>query len=188
MPARGHYIDLTGQRFGRLVCLEYAGADKRRVSLWRCTCDCGNETIIRGTDLTRKRGAVQSCGCLQREKLAENRPKDYHTINIKHGWRHHRLYNIYNNMKQRCYNENTPCYKWYGGKGVRICDEWLASVDAFASWAMQNGYSDDLTIDRIDSGKDYSPENCRWITHGDNARRAAIKQHQSKEKSVTTIL
>ena len=84
-----------------------------------------------------------------------------------------RPYKILSGMKVRCYNPNNPHYKWYGGRGIKVCDEWLGKEGAlrFVEWAMENGYRDDLTIDRIDPEKDYSPDNCRWISSIDNSSR-----------------
>lgn len=174
--------DLTGMTFGRLTVNSFFGVAKNRAALWLCKCSCGNEKIVRAADL--KRGKTQSCGCLQKERLAENRPKDYHKINVRHGETHTRLYNIYANMKQRCYNPNTPCYRWYGGKGITICDEWLNSYECFRDWATSNGYDESLSIDRIDPNKNYEPSNCRWIPLIDNIMRARVKTCNDYPKGV----
>ena len=93
-------------------------------------------------------------------------------------WKNKRLSKIFKDMTTRCYSKNAREYRWYGGKGIKICDEWINNPKTFEDWALNNGYKDNLTIDRINSDKDYSPDNCRWITLIDNA----------KYKSTTTIL
>lgn len=99
------------------------------------------------------------------------------TLSCKHlnnRWKNRRIGIIYNKMYSRCYTESDKSYKWYGGKGVKICDEWLQDPKTFEQWALDNGYKDTLTIDRIDSNGDYEPQNCRWITLSENTRRAGM--------------
>lgn len=89
--------------------------------------------------------------------------------NYKHGMRHTRIYDIWRSMRQRCSNPKCINYHNYGGKGVSVCREWNESFEAFYKWAMDNGYNDELTIDRIDVNKDYDPTNCRWVTYKEQA-------------------
>lgn len=96
----------------------------------------------------------------------------YSTEKAKVIWKNKRIYHIYQGMIQRCYNPNDKDFDNYGGKGIKICDEWLKNPVAFELWSLNHKYKDNLTIDRIDSNKDYCPENCQWITLGENSRRA----------------
>lgn len=150
--------DLTGQRFGRLTVLSYDHSDRLCHSYWRCLCDCGNETTARA-DLLQGRNTI-SCGCYHRE------------IKTTHGMSNSRLYNIWSKMKDRCDNPNIKLYKYYGERGVFICDEWL-NFENFRDWALSNSYEDGLSIDRINNNDGYYPENCRWvdaITQSNNRR------------------
>lgn len=146
--------DITGVRFGRLVALEPSHKNKKGEWFWLCKCDCGEEVVARTSHLNS--GGTQSCGCYNKEK------------SVTHGGCQTRLYGVYNNIKQRCYNSNNTQYKDYGGRGIRICEEWKV-FSSFENWAHLNGYEDTLSIDRIDNDGDYCPENCKWSTFKEQA-------------------
>ena len=169
MPRR---IDLTGQRFGRLVALKFTGDDKNRHRLWECRCDCGRTVNIDINSL--RSGKSKSCGCSRKG------------INKTHGKSGTRLYGIWADMLQRTYNPDERCYANYGGRGITVCDEWM-EFEAFYQWAIQNGYSEELTIDRIDNDKGYFPENCRWVTRkvqGNNKRSNRRLEYQGQTKTL----
>ena len=165
MPQR---IDLTGHKFGRLTVIKFAGKAKDRHSLWLCLCECGNKKVIHGRSI--KSGLTQSCGCLNYDKLMER--------NIKHNGCGTRVYTIWKNMKERCLNDNHPRFNDYGGRGIKISNEWINSFATFREWSLKNGYSVSLTLDRKNNNGDYEPANCRWATYKEqnNNRRNSVTQ------------
>lgn len=92
----------------------------------------------------------------------------YKNFSVK--WKNETLQHIFAGIKRRCYNPKDKAYRWYGAKGIKVCDEWIQNPEFFEEWALDNGYQEGLTIDRKDESKDYSPDNCRWITLSDNAK------------------
>jgi len=158
-------MDLTGHKYNKLTVIKLHhktqkytidGKKKGHQYFWLCKCDCGNETIIPTSNL--RKGLIKSCGCLK---------YTHHLSNT-------RLYRIYIGMKTRCYNSKSLSYKDYGGRGITICQEWLDDFMNFYNWAKDNGYSDNLSIDRINVNGNYEPSNCRWATQEEQSNNTRI--------------
>lgn len=158
----GKLIDLSGQRFSNLVVIQRENSSKQGEATWRCKCDCGNETVVRGYSL--RHGDTTSCGCNQRINTSAH--------NTKHAQTNTRLYKIWCGMLSRCNNPNKEHYDRYGGRGIKVCAAWL-DYSVFADWANRNGYEPTLTIDRIDFNGNYEPSNCRWISHKQQMRNTS---------------
>jgi hypothetical protein len=164
--------DLTGRQFLKLLVIK-----RVKSGLWRCLCDCG-ETVEKDGRALRS-GNTKSCGCLR----LEVKPASY-----KHGKATYdvRLYRIWRNMKQRCLNANCPDFHLYGGRGIKICQDWTANFEAFFDWSMSHGYAADLQIDRINCDGSYSPRNCRWVTPRVNSwNKREIKRYRVEGESLT---
>ena len=149
----------VGDKIGRWTVIEEADpvpCGGRNIRMWLCKCECGTIRVVREPSL--KTEVSKSCGCLHSEIM-----KDVGKIHTTHGMSNSRLYAIYKHMRNRCYNKNDNRYYCYGAKGITICDEWLNSFETFMEWSMNNGYTDGLSIDRIDCSKMYCPDNCRWV-------------------------
>ena len=164
-------VDLTGRKFGRLTVVKRAESINKR-TMWQCCCDCGNEVVVEAYNL--KTGHTTSCGCVQKEATAR--------ACKTHGQCRTRLYRIWICMKNRCYCNHYHAFRHYGGRGITVCDKWRNDFQAFYEWAMSHGYSDDLTIDRMDNNGNYCPENCRWITMAEqNQNKRAANGYKVKE-------
>lgn len=163
-------IDLSNKRFGNLVVIKRVGTDQNKRPLWLCKCDCGKEKNINGSSL--RNGDTVSCGCYGRKQRIKGK--------TKHNKTNTRLFNVWQNMKRRCYTKSNKSYKYYGALGVTICDEWLKDFESFRTWAYNNGYDENApkgqcTIDRINPFGNYEPNNCRWVpmaVQSKNTRRS----------------
>lgn len=154
----GRRVDRIGQRFGKLTVVAESPKRSGGQVHWICQCDCGNIVEIRTGNLQSKN--TISCGCAKR---GNQNARKYDFVVPK------RLIQIYSAMKHRCNNPNSRFYKDYGGRGIKVCEEWNTSAESFYLWALANGYADDLTIDRKDVNGNYCSENCKWSTRKEQA-------------------
>lgn len=176
--------DLTGKVFNRWKVINYAGFINGQ-SMWSCVCQCGIKRNVRASAL--KKGASKSCGCLLKEMMViigykRRKPKRPDA----------RLLSIYNSMLHRCYNPNMKVYPIYGGRGLKVSDDWLGEngYENFKQWAYNNGYDDKLTIDRTDNNMGYSPNNCRWVTmkvQNNNKRDNRVVIYQGKRYTIAEL-
>lgn len=167
--------ELTGMKFGRWTVIGRAENNKKGNAMWHCHCECGKQAIIVGYSLTG--GRSKSCGCYHSERVSQANKESKTT----HGEKKTRLYRIWNGMKQRCFNPNDKDYEKYGGRGITLCDEWKEDFCKFKSWAIANGYSQELSIDRIENNGNYEPSNCRWATQSQqNSNRRSYKWRKNR--------
>lgn len=169
------FENLSGMTFGRLTVTPYF--EKRgRSYYWKCVCSCGNESDVWVRASHLKSGDTQSCGCLAREVSSK--------IHTKHGMSKTRFYSIWSGLFDRCYNDKMQDYKYYGEKGISVCDRWSGNCgfinfkeDMYESYQkhVEEYGEQDTTIDRINSDDNYYKENCRWATHKQQANNRSSK-------------
>ena len=158
----------VGEKYGKLIVLENLHPKNEVV----CKCDCGNIKIAKATNVFY--GGTRSCGCLKNPG------------NTKHGDGHTRLYRIWKAMRERCNTKSCSTYKNYGARGIKVCSEWNDYL-AFKEWALSNGYTDELTIDRINVNGNYEPDNCRWATYKVQSNNTRHNHYISYKDETRTI-
>lgn len=168
--------DLTNKRFNKLLVTSFCESRKGR-KYWNCLCSCGNKTVASTRDLRSSR--KKSCGCLEHSSKY-----------TKHNLSHTRIYSILKGMKGRCLNPKNKDYAKYGGRGIKICDEWLDPKNGvlnFFNWAKANGYADNLSIDRINVNGNYSPNNCRWASIKEQSNNTRFNHFLTYKGETKTI-
>ncbi|MDP4459875.1 hypothetical protein QUD39_01190 [Staphylococcus hyicus] len=174
-----NFKNMSGYVFNDCKVIERVESKNKR-AVWLCECFCGNRFIESGTRI--RNGSKKSCGCLRKKKTRER--------NTTHNKSQTRLYRIWCNMKARCNNSNNPAFDRYGGRGIKICDEWNKSFDEFYKWAKISGYTNELTIERVDNDGNYEPDNCKWANYsiqGRNKRNNALSEYKGKLRTRAEI-
>ena len=151
-------LDLTNKRFGKIVCIKPLRVNNHKEVVWLCKCDCDN-FCEKSSGTFKNISKIASCGCMKGKKphITNLELKNYKPI-----------HECYVNMKTRCYNPNYELYSRYGGRGIKVCDEWKNNFKEFYNWAI-NGWKKELTLDRINNDDDYKPDNCRWVDRVEQA-------------------
>lgn len=166
---------LAGQRFGKLLVLESCGRGKDRHYMSKVKCECGVEYLVTDSELIHGRRKT----CAKCSKVKET-----------HGMTNTRIFHIWQSMKQRCSNDKHRKYVYYGARGIRVCSEWNESFESFYNWAINNGYKEHLTIDRIDVNGNYEPDNCRWVNtqvQANNKRNNRVVNYNGENYTIAEL-
>lgn len=173
--------DLTGKKYNKLIALNFSHKDKNRKTYWDFKCECGEIKTLRSDCV--KNGSIRSCGCIKKEQDIYNLNVDKRldkTIEIDDTYT--TLARRYASMKSRCYDVHCKAYNNYGGRGIKVCDEWLYSFKNYYEWCISNGYRKELEIDRINNDGNYEPSNCRFVTRRENVNnRRCSKKYANTE-------
>jgi len=179
----GSRIDITGQKFGKLLAIEYAYTNKSKKAVWKCICECGKEHYATAKDL--RSGNTKSCGCSKVERAKKMKYKD--------GRAKERLYKVWSGLIKRCENPNCNVFEYYGKRGISICEEWKEYAN-FKKWAYSNGYDENAprgkcTIDRINNNGNYEPSNCRIVDmHIQGKNKRYFPEHHPRDKKTGRFL
>ncbi|MEW5569731.1 hypothetical protein [Rossellomorea marisflavi] len=169
----GKRKDLTGNKYNRLTVISFSHM-KGKHSYWNCKCTCGKDKTARSDCL--KNDTVKSCGCLNREAKRTT-----------HGLSKTKLYHVWAGMKDRCYNENSHGFTYYGSRGINVCEQWKNDYIEFHKWAFESGYKEGLTIERINVNGNYDPSNCKWITQEEQTRNMTSSRKITYDGKTQTI-
>lgn len=167
---------MIGEKFGKLIVIsECIKVYKKRGKRYLCQCDCGSQVIVRSDFL--KSGNTKSCGCLLSKYVKPSTTKE------KHGMSRSKEFASYNAMKTRCYNPNSKHYHNYGGRGIKVCDEWINSFTTF--YNDMGSKPNDMTLDRINVNGDYEPSNCKWSTRSEQNKNR--RKYKCRKKSLDSL-